>query len=69
MQYPAYLIVNNKKIKVLVRDYETYKSFKIRKSGFDGIFMEEESKYLSQPQSDIKYGELYDLLNGKVVKL
>jgi len=68
MHYPAHLIINNnKKIKVLVRNYKTYKSFKIRKSGFDGIFMEEESKFLSQP--DIKYCELSDLLNGKVVKL
>jgi len=67
MQYLAYLIIHNKKIKVLVTNYKTYKSVKIRKIGFDGIFLEEESKFLSQP--DIKYCELSDLLNGKVIKL
>ena len=46
MQYIGYLLINNEKIKVLVREAKTYRSLKIRKSGEDGNRLSDESDHL-----------------------
>ena len=47
MQYIGYLLIGDEKIKVLVKEGETYRSLKIRESGADGLFLANESDQLS----------------------
>lgn len=64
MQYTGYLLINNKKIKVLVREGKTYRSLKIRQSGVDGNFLSDESDYLASYPSLIR-----ELKNGSQISL
>ena len=68
MQSTGYIYINNKKILVLIREAGNskngfYRSLKIRKTGKDGIFLEDESIFLKNRQ-----GLLKKLLNGEVIK-
>ena len=60
-QDTAYLIVNGKKILVLRRTGRISVSLKIRTSGKDGMFLQDESKFLEQSPdvlSALKRGEV-----------
>ena len=48
MQFSGYVVVNGEKIKVLARISNTNHSLKIRKSGKEGFFLEDESEWLSE---------------------
>ena len=48
MQQAGYIKIGDEKILVLVRHCRYGRQFKIRKSGKDGIFMEDESLYLKE---------------------
>ncbi len=65
MQFSGHVIVNEEKITVLVRTSAYYVSLKLKTSGKDGHFLEDESIYLSEPDS-AKVVEL--LKSGKVIK-
>lgn len=65
MQSIGYLLINDTiPIKVLFRRNEMGRSLKLRTGGTNGIFLEDESKYLKENES-----VLNKLLLGKVIKL
>ena len=64
MQYIGYLLINDEKIKVLVKEEETYRSLKIRQSGADGDFLANESDQLSIYPSVIR-----ELKNGSQISV
>ena len=65
MQDTAHLLVNGQKILVLRRsNFRVHVSLKIRRSGKDGMFLEDESGYLENEPDALK-----ELLEGKVIKL
>lgn len=64
MQYTGYLLINNEKIKVLVREGKTYRSLKIRQSGVDSNFLSDESDYLASYPSLIR-----ELKNGSQISV
>ena len=64
MQTLGYLMVNNQKVLVLVRSKKYSRIFKLRLTGKDGDFFDEESYFMS------KNKEFFEkLLSGKVVDL
>lgn len=64
LQTLGYLLIDDKKILVLVRQKKYTRCFKLRKSGADGSRFEEEEIYLSKNRQ-----KLYRLLNGEVIEL
>lgn len=71
MQTSGFFLVNGQKIKVLARmplkprkDGAFYKSFKMRASGQDGVFFEDESNYLEEEPA-----VLQRLYSGEVIRL
>lgn len=65
MQTIGYIVINNKKILVLVRISSikaNHVTMKIRKSGSDGSHFSDEEKYLETEPT-----KLNELLNGKVI--
>ena len=65
MQDIAHLVVKGQKILVLRRSNFSYHvALKIRNSGKDGIFLQDESNYLETEPEALK-----ELLDGKVIKL
>lgn len=64
MQYTGYLLVNNEKIKVLIREGKTYRSLKVRQSGVDGNFLSDESDHLASYPSLIR-----ELKNGSQISV
>ena len=64
MQTHGYLIVNNQKVLILVQSKKYSRALKLRLTGTDGDFFEEESYFLS------KNKEVFDrLLLGKVINI
>ncbi len=68
MQGTGYILVGNKKILVLLREVGNpkrgfYRSLKLRKTGKDGIFLEDESIFLNE-----RLDLVQELLDGKVIK-
>ena len=63
-QQLAHVVVQGKKILVLLRPARLHVSLKLRKSGPDGMYLEDESKHLEENNS-----QLDKLLTGKVIKL
>ena len=68
MQGAGHILVGNKKILVLLREAGDtkrgfYRSLKLRKTGKDGVFMEDESIFLSE-----RHDLVQELLDGKVIK-
>jgi len=66
----GYLSINDEKLKVLVRENNTrngfHRSLKMRSSGKDGVFFEDESIFLGLKENkDI----LQKLKSGNVIKL
>jgi len=48
MQQTGYVMVNDEKILVLIRVSRLYNYLKLRESGKDGVFMEDESNWLNE---------------------
>jgi len=64
MQTHGHLIIDNQKILVLVRNRKYGCALKLRHTGKDGNYFEDESCYLSQNK------EMFDrLLSGKVINI
>ena len=64
MQIHGHLIINNQKILVLVRHKKYGRALKIRLTGKDGNFFEDESYFL------LKNKEVFDrLLSGEVIDI
>ena len=64
MQTHGYLIVNNQKVLILVRAKKYSRALKLRLTGTDGTFFEEESYFIS------KNKEIFEkLLSGEVIDL
>ena len=62
MQTRGYLIVNNQKVLILVRNKKYGRALKLRLTGTDGNFFEDESYFLS------KNKEIFEkLLSGEVI--
>lgn len=60
MQFTAHVIVNNEKVKVLARPAKHHICLKLRTSGTDGQFLEDESIFLSEESEhfqSLKAGE------------
>lgn len=64
MQTHGYIIVENQKILVLVRNKKYSRVLKIRYTGVDGNFFEDESIYLSEDKKTFTR-----LLAGKVIDI
>lgn len=60
----GYVIIDGKRVKVLWRAHKTCVAMKLRKTGRDGIFLEDESEYLYRSPSVKK-----QLMAGIGVKL
>lgn len=60
----GYIVVDNKKIKVLARTNKTYRQFKLRTTGSDGVHFNDEEAYLTEAR-----GALDALLKGSVITL
>lgn len=66
MQFHGYLMINQEKILVLVRENRTTRSIQVRASGRPGTFLEDESTFLSFPENqDLVVG----LKQGNVIHL
>jgi len=64
MQTHGYLIVNNQKVLILVRNKKYGRALKLRLTGTDGNFFEDESYFIS------KNKEVFEkLLSGEVVDI
>ena len=64
MQTHGYLIVNNQKVLILVRNKKYGRALKLRLTGSDGNCFEDESIFLSENK------ELFEkLLSGKVINI
>ena len=64
MQTIGYMVVDDEKLKVLVRQAKYHRAFKLRKSGQDGTHFDEEEDYLNKnPRlvSKLKSGEVIHL--------
>jgi len=64
VQFLAHLRVKGKKIKVLCRTNLDGVSLKLRYSGEDGKFLEDESVFLNNNLDKVE-----DLINGRVLRL
>lgn len=64
MQTHGYLMINNQKVLILVQNKKYSQALKLRLTGMDGNFFEDESCFMSQNQ------ELFEkLLSGEVVNI
>lgn len=64
MQSIAYLKIDNQKILVLYRHKKTSRQLKKRESGNDGVYLEDESRYLESDRT-----LLSELKSGKPIEL
>ena len=64
MQIHGYLIINNQKVLILVRNKKYGRALKLRLTGADGNFFEEESYFLSRNKDTFKR-----LSSGKVIDI
>ncbi len=66
MQTTGYVIVNGRKILVLVRHKRHSRQMRMRQSGRDGTRFEDEERFLALPENERM---LQSLLQGKTVEL
>ncbi|MDJ0570311.1 MAG: hypothetical protein QNJ53_14890 [Pleurocapsa sp. MO_192.B19] len=68
MQFSGHVIVNGEKIKVLARVSSTNHSLRIRQSGSDGQFLEDEAVWLSEDTQALSALKSGQTIGGKIPK-
>ena len=66
MQTTGYLIINGQKVLVLVRQKRYSRLLKLRKSGRDGQYFEDEERFLTMPENRHL---LKQLLQGETIEV
>lgn len=68
MQFSGHVIVKGEKIKILLRVSRTNHTLKIRKSGMEGQFLEDESVWLSEDVQAFTALKSGQTIGGKIPK-